>query len=343
MLLWKLHQIVPTHNSGIISQKSAADVVQEGIANLKRCAPFIVVFNKEFSSIQIQLYGEDTSFKVIERISLHGEHLQEITVAQIENGTWTESKYLLAEGDNTSVAIPLEQVGDSWRCVSTENIPKLFLGFPLIGTENFSFPGIINSFRFTPTEDRDGVYLWQGDDEINQENQEAIEEAYELHTQIVQVVAQSEWKNIYHLANIPQIREQRWLNSEKFRDTLSRFIEHIRQTPAVISTNGPATPQEAILPFVNEDQSVESLWDLLSEIIEFSPKLPRRDEAAGWRDVIQSWAGVAKSEASSFNEAITGSGWRRMWNKELKTRMKIGAPLITFRTCFVRMRARLSG
>ena len=49
----------------------------------------------------------------------------------------------------TSVTVPLESKDGSLVCQSVEKIPRLFLGFPLVGTEVFSFPAVINSFKFT--------------------------------------------------------------------------------------------------------------------------------------------------------------------------------------------------
>ena len=76
---------------------------------------------------------------------------------------------------------------DAW-CLPIVDIPRLFLGFPLVGTENFSFPAVINSFQFTATEHRDGVFLWQAEDTANvanQENQAVIEEACGLLAQML--------------------------------------------------------------------------------------------------------------------------------------------------------------
>ena len=188
-------------------------------------------------------------------------------------------------------------------------IPRLFLGFPLIGTENFSFPAVINSFGFTPTENRDGVYLGRSEDEANRENEAIIEEAYGLLVKLVQFVAASGYRNVYELANVPAIREQKWLNKGWLQETLKdQFIGKVRQTPAVLNENGGTrAPEDATLPLAKTEIGVKALWDLLDKTEGFRDTLPRRNEAVGWWVALKSWAVVQDGEPMSlFGEAIDG-------------------------------------
>ena len=185
--------------------EEAANSAKDGLASLKLCAPFVVVFNCAFSRIDIKSSDETVSFKVTGRKSLPQDGFQEITVSENANENQKDRRYLLAEGVKTSIAIPFELTDNSSRSLlPIDNIPRLFLGFPLVGTEDFSFPAIINSFEFTPTEDRDGVYLWQSDDEANHKNQAAMGEACKLLLSLLQFAASSGWYNTYALANVPE-------------------------------------------------------------------------------------------------------------------------------------------
>ena len=198
----------------------ASDVVAEGIAKLKQCAPFVVVFNREFSKVSIESPSDLVEFKVIERIPLQQADLEQVTVSESKGGKTMYHHYLTGQGGRSSVAIPLEAVDDGHSCLHIGEVPRLFLGFPLIGTEHFSFPGVINSFRFTPTENRDGVFLWQADDPANLENQAVLKEACGLLAEILQFASSSGWSNLYHLADIPDIQTQSWLDGDKLRACL---------------------------------------------------------------------------------------------------------------------------
>ena len=287
-------------------REDTAGAVEEGIDTLKRCAPFVVVFNRQFRRIEIDSQEGTVTFEVLERVPLTQEGLQTVTVGISDNATLTEGTYLLAEGERVSVAIPLEPTEDGSTCLPLGDIPRLFLGFPLIGTETFSFPAVINSFAFTPTEHRDGVFLAQGDDKINHTNQAVIEEACRLQIKLISFVTESCWSNIYRLVDIPPINEQTWLNVDWLQDRLKQLVQRIRQTPAVLCWNTPTVPEDSIMPFAVEAESVETLWDLVSEVGALRQKLPNWNEAAGWCKAVQSWAAIVGREPTLFTEAFNG-------------------------------------
>lgn len=285
----------------------ADDVVDQGIKTLKRCAPFVVVFNKEFSGINIKTPTEETSFKVNERLPYSVGNASEITVTETSNGQSTTRKYLLIENEDgsASVCTPFEYNYSSYRCTSIADVPKLFLGFPLMGTENFSFPAVVNSLKFAPTEDRDGVYLWQSKNEANLTNQGIIEEACELLVELIDSVASQEWHDIHMLATIPPVRNQAWFNSDSLRTFLSEyFIDAIRQKSVVLCENAQTLSkiEDAIIPYADKDRDVLSLWDLLNEVQDFRQKLPRLTEAIGWRHAIESWISIHTDDDVSFSE-----------------------------------------
>lgn len=287
-------------------EKDSTDAVEKGIYTLKQCAPLVLVFNQEFSTIEINSPDETVRFKVIERAQSR-TGLIEIDVQESANGSEKLTKYILTQGENASLAIPLESDDAPQAGLRFEGVPKLFLGFPLVRTENFSFPAIINSFDFTPTESRDGVYLGKAQDEVNRINQAIIEEACGLQVNLVQHAASSNWSNVYALADIPPIREYSWLNNDWLQQRLDEcFIEPIRQTPAVLCEQGALAPEDAILPIAENEEAVIALWDLLNDLKDFRPKLPKREEAAGWCKAVKSWAAISDRSVDGFNEAFDG-------------------------------------
>ena len=105
--------------------EEATSAVEEGIETLTRCAPFVVVFNRQFRRIDIE--SPATSFEVIERVPLQQVGLQTVTVGVRQHGSLKERKYLLAHGENVSVTVPVESTDDGSVCLSLGDIPRLFL------------------------------------------------------------------------------------------------------------------------------------------------------------------------------------------------------------------------
>lgn len=286
---------------------SSSDTVREGLATLKRCAPYVVAFNNEFRRIDIVTPTDETSFEVSDRVTLAQDDFERVTVQVYTSSVPEAKEFILAHGDRTSVAIPVGLSDQGRECLPVGDVPKLFLGFPLIGTENFSFPSVINSFDFVPTESRDGVYLGQSTDEANRGNEAVIEVAAELHVKLMRYAAESSYRHTHTLATIPQIREQRWLNLQWIREQLARLVEHFRCTPAVLSRSDIAAPVDSLLPTGTNEGEVVALWKLCRDLEALRETLPRHSEAVGWNIAVGTWAAVTGQEVGGFEETMNGS------------------------------------
>lgn len=294
----------PLGNGG----SDAVKAVEYGIAMLKRCAPFIVVFNDGFSSIEIETRSETTTFKATRRPLAKERGLYEVVVAETANQDRNERKYIVSQGEMAQVAVPVELDDDDTKCAPIREIPKLFLGFPLIGTADFGFPAVINSLSFTPTEDRDGVYLGLSDDDANTQNQKVIEEACALLVGLVEFAAKRGWRNIHEIATVPQMENHGWLNRRWLENEVAqRFVKGIRKNAIVLNEAGQrVNPAMLEIPFASAPESAPRLWDLLADWRGGAEILPRRDEAVGWRDAVESWARVSRRAPLDFQEALNG-------------------------------------
>ena len=292
-----------------IRDEEAEQAVEAGIKTLKQCAPYVVISNPQFSRINIDFPGEKMCFEA-KRPELDPSSVQQITVTEDTNGNLKDKQYLLAKGNmETSVTLPLGSKDGGLVCQSVEKIPRLFLGFPLVGSEEFSFPAVINSFEFTPTESRNGVYLGKNDDLENNTNQAVIEEAWALLARLLQHSASAAWHHTHRWVEIPMIQGNDWVDEEWLKNCVrNKFMTTIYKTPVVLNEAGnPISIRGAILPVAKNDEGVEALWDLLEVWKEYPEKLPRRVEATGWCKTIKKWANILGGEMSAFQAGIDGS------------------------------------
>ncbi len=293
-----------------IRDQEAEQAVEAGIETLKQCAPYVVISNPQFSRINIDFPGEKMCFEA-KRPESDPSSVQQITVTEDTDGNLKDKQYLLAKGNmETSITVPLELKNGRWVCQSVGKLPRLFLGFPLVGTEEFSFPAVINSFNFTPTESRNGVYLGKNDDPENNTNQAVIEEACTLLARLLQHSASAAWGHTHRWVEIPPIQGNDWVDAEWLKkcvnDKLTAAIYNT--TPIVLNEAGKAIlMKEAMLPVAESDKGIEALWDLLEVWKGYPEKLPRRVEATGWCKTIKDWASLLGKETTEFRAGIDGN------------------------------------
>ena len=232
----------------------------------------------------------------------------EIEVSARASASLARRNHVVAELDGVAVAIPFERRGEEMVLVAPTGVPKLLLGFPLIGTEDFSLPVVVHSLRFSPTEERDGVYLGQNDDQVNQENQAVIEQACGLLLSIAGFAAETGWSRIHVLAEVPRVREKPWLNKAWLRGCLrSNLVDRIRATPLVLNESGtPAAPNASTLPTAGSPEAVDRLWSLARALTNLRETLPRQAEAQGWCDAAQSWADLLDWRLAELEETMDG-------------------------------------
>ena len=287
----------------------ASEVVQKGVQALALTGPYVAAVNQEFKRIQFLTTDSGVVLELRSRRGLT-EHIEEVEVNVSAQDSAQEElrSHVVAEFDGVAVVVPFERRGEDVTLVPPTKGPKLLLGFPLIGTEAFSFPAVVHSLQFSPTEERDGVYLGQSDDEVNQENQAVLEQACRLLLSIVGFAAESGWSCTHLLAELPPVCPQRWLNETWLRNCLrEHLVDPIRIMPSVLTESGSvAAPVDSTMPTANSPEEVNRLWLLARALTTLRDRLPRQSEAQGWCSAARSWAALYGCLPGELKETMDG-------------------------------------
>lgn len=287
--------------------EDAKRAVRTGIETLKQSAPYMLIFNETFRSINIKDHEGTLCFEVIDSPK-PDVPIQQITVMEHKNGNASERRYLLAQNKKkTSVIIPLESNKERNVCLQVEKTPRVFKGFPLVDTESFSFPAVINNPDFTVPSTRDSLPLEESN--VNKKNRDIIEEVCVLFVSLVEYAASNGWYYLSRWVNVPLIENQSSPSMGWLRKCVrENLVEKIRQIPVVLNVdNNAIVPKASRLPLVENGGEVEMLWDLLENVQGFHETLPRRDEATEWCNTLQSWARLYEQAASKFDESFDGT------------------------------------
>ena len=273
-------------------------VAEEGIRDLHNAIPYVLSFVKKLRTISINEYGKVTVYKL-----KTARKVDNLTIEKIEKETpdgveIVEIATLSEKHDSLTVAVPIKNIeGDKYAILpSNENTPRQFISFPLVGSEAFPFPVIINSPLFNPDDSRSQVYLNLStshafDKKVNL-NRKLFEKTVTLHNQLLSTASKNNWNSLHFLAktDLPKDVQDDW-----YGDSVQREIrKNILDAEIVVTEDGSRIkPKDAKFP-IHGESKLEEFWSLCKFLC--GGKIPRKDDVEIWKNIIQanteSWLGT---------------------------------------------------
>ncbi len=163
-----------------LNKKRAVDATE----SLKTILPYVMIFNDRLKKVTVIDHHNNTTIYIKNAVEETNDYFY--TRAIEVNGEIKKINYI--KTDRLIVALPIENnspvdgfIGKAVLLPS--NLPRLFLFYPLIGTEHFGFNFVIHSKNFQPTEPRDGLHLNSENEKNKPEelaNQKLMQEASDL-------------------------------------------------------------------------------------------------------------------------------------------------------------------
>ncbi len=244
-------------------------VAELGLQNFLKTAPYVFAFVEKINQITVNIDGTvnsyvrikegDTKFDkaFVSRVRIEGRGDVNIFCVQ-EDGVYIAAEVIQRDGINYIAPYDAE-------------LPKLFCDFPLLGTEDFAFPAVVNCAYFEPDEPRSGVYLTNHDSEQNKQNKVIIQKACTLYSETVNYFANRAYQDIHNIVSLPSIVPKEWLDTMWYDDfVFLRIKRELSQIPifktswgntkALIDANG-----DRMFLSKDEDPEVRScVWRLSS-------------------------------------------------------------------------------
>ena len=235
-----------------------------------------------------------------------GTKLIKIKTHSIQSGIDQQHVVICTEED-VSVAALLLPIGDKLAFNFEASMPKIFLAFPLYGTDKFGFPAVINSESFKPDEERGGIFLGMGENEGNIRNKELVSKACGLLLKLISISISRQWNNSQALARLEDVVEKSWLDSEWYNQLIKdQIINPIRQSPMIWNVNSvPIRPCDSWIPLGADKTDHEELWDITAEMLDAPEKLPHRDESSQWEEILIGWSSYLVCRPEELQEGWT--------------------------------------
>lgn len=273
-----------TYNLVTEEQKEIARI---GVDEFTQLIPFVLAFIPIIESVSIidNINGLKTKFK-------NSEELKDdvlLSIIKTENKKEYEIKLLFAKEDDVAIASIVEETEDGYSIKNLKDFPKLFCDFPLIGTEDFHFPVIVNSFYFNPLMERDGVWLkGDGKDEV-EENREILEKAVKLYETLLGKITELNFYDLYNicLSKLPSTNEK-YFDENWYQNNIQKTLRKIITKSKVIETE---TENDKVLfsdvrfpdPDLKKEER-EKIWQFSSDLK--VNKLPIKRHIHKWADLI---------------------------------------------------------
>ncbi len=326
-----------------LEDELSTHAANKGIEDLKRCLPYTFIFLEEVNSVE--LAHEQLRYKnSIDSVDL-GDGVTQITFCS-ENTHKQEDveerSFLFLEKEDTWIAAPIQVKEDGLDFLELDSsIPRLFCDFPLVGSEAFPFPVVINSPHFNPTEPRDGAHLTNPlrvSNDVTQ-NKTIVKEAIALYQHLLKVAGENDWGGLHHLANIKSLSTTpKWLSLDWFKeDVLKAMRTEIFKAKIIKSSQGqyinmgdgfevntwfPSSPKKEIR---------SDIWDLG---LHWCPHaIPEKEQVEVWNKIVWSDCGLfttkiiantieGKKNYSSLHSGLKGvsaSDWLNKYYRVLKS------------------------
>ena len=283
------------------------ELAQGGLSDLHRCGPAVLAFCPEINSIVVESADSKWHLKRDRRAPLHDGHLLSI---HYQNDGQALSRFVAVADSRLELcaALQLHRTDSGFQIDHvTEPVPKLFVMFPLIGSERLGLPVIINSRRFKPREDRDGIVL-QGDSSGAQVNRQLLEDSVQHQGRLLDCCAREKWKGAERLLEFDTAHLPDWVDADYawFCGLLADLVRKARTTPLLLTLSGDwIEPHAAWLPTIDHASHRDRLWDLMSSWRDAPARLPCRDHLPSWSRNLSNWAALLDVTLPDMDEAFT--------------------------------------
>ncbi len=281
-----------------LADKTGKNVARAGLSDLDIGLPYTLAFVRELESVEYP--NRLVCLEEPEDAKVDGEvQILTVTIADPDGFADPEvSSIAVVSRGLTTVAVPVKQTANGVQILAlAPNVPRLFCDFPLLGTEAFPFPVIINNPTFNPTEPRDGIFLTKTERPNTQidHSKTILKEALALYLLLLDYASENDWQHLHLLAAAKIVgadstkMDQAWYKAAiltPMRETLLRtsIVRTAANTLAPIQSADGST--SIWFPSGPTKEIRRDIWRCCKNWIPDS--LPALSDIEVWHDII--WA-----------------------------------------------------
>ncbi|WP_431158143.1 sacsin N-terminal ATP-binding-like domain-containing protein [Winogradskyella poriferorum] len=266
--------------------------IKESSHDLEDYVPLVLTINNRLKQIEIiNEQGVKTTFFFESKIPIENEaNINLFKTIIYKNGEELYVYSLVDEANEIEVILPINK--DLTLFEFPERIARLFLYYPLVGSEDFGLNFIINCNQFLPNEPRSGVHLNSNKDQVR-EQEEANRNILETASSLVFIFLKSNTLKVdnpllYANVNFKRNSENALLN-EYFEGLQEVWNEELKNLPIVETSEGFKEVREVL--FLDEELFLDKkVFDDVYKLVNiFYKNVPKKEKCKQWSSYAKAW------------------------------------------------------
>lgn len=284
--LWTSFRYPLTDETKVIAEKAVGEAI--------KLMPFVMILNNILSCT---ITKDDKTFVFTKEIKKVDNGLH---IVSISTGNNVQNLYYLSSEDNENIVIM--PFSSSHTAIDFSAYPKLFLWFPLLGTENWGVNFIFHSSGFSPVEARNGIILPIGNENVK-DKYERDEKIITTLSDLVLSYLKDNVENIDNsilLAriNFPIDKQKDELTKQFYERQQAKWAD-VFETLSIIPTkngkialngeSGLYVFDKTLIDIFNDKEIKEKYYDSVYELASLRYTLPKKEECLKWSEIINQW------------------------------------------------------
>lgn len=256
-----------------------------GVEDLATTLPQTLFFVEELKKVIIknEISGKEITYELNENKN-EGDFYFPL-IKETINGSTQDLCFIHYKDNRLDLAVPIDSHLE--RTIKViEKSARLYRDFPLVGTEHFYFPFILNGLNFFPTEKRDSVLLTDTTSNSVIVNRDILTHAIEKAKLFVEWLKTNNAKKLSLIAQsrIPTVLTEseviKW-----FKDNIQQPYRHFLIEQEIVETiEEKIKLKEAIIPkFSGTKEENERFWVILNSYFGGN-KICRKEHLNSWQD-----------------------------------------------------------
>jgi len=286
--------------------EGALHKARKGFDDAKSVIPYVLILNPRIKKI---ILNDEINDYAISYTKAHSENKYKnengLIVYTCKNGEETECEYFYLDARNglnekDIIIIPLIKYNGQKISTNIKDVAKLFLFFPLLGTETFGMNFIFHSSRFVPKEERDGIFLPNTNENTKSKYENNKSVLYEMTDKLFDWLGENLeiFPNPIEIASLlfkPSINDN--LTIKFISDFKSKWVAKFETLPLIkigdvrfaISDKKIKVFSSDILDFLQTEEDVERYLPTIYRYASEVSRLPVQEEILRWSQIIGEW------------------------------------------------------